>query len=117
MHPDSIPSPAFVLVERWLVEHLCPSSTVVEGATRLPSLTVSELLAAVRTVLAVRPALAQAAHQLSVFDQFRLTLELVRASGLAPDSRPDLAQPAAVMATRRTILCLTRHPGRRRVGH
>ena len=117
MHPDPIPPPAVELVERWLAEHLSVPSTVVESATRLPMRTISELFDAVRTVLAGRPALAQAARQLSAFDQFRLTLELVRAAGLAPDPRPGLAAPICVPATRRSDACFTQRPGRRRPEH
>ena len=117
VHPDPIRLPAAELVERWLVEHLCVPSTVVESATRLSMRTVSELFDAVRTVLARRPALARAARQLSAFDQFRLTLELVRAAGLAADPRPGLAAPICVPASRRSAACFARRPGRRRAGH
>jgi len=61
MHPKSVPSPAADLVERWLAERLSPRSLVEEGATGLPSRTVSELLDDVRVVLLRRPTLAQAA--------------------------------------------------------
>src|SRR5437879_4983919 len=114
IHPEPTPSPLTELVEHWLAEHLRPPTSGAAAKTRLPSGTLPDLLDTVRTVLLHRPVLAQAARQLSTFDQFRLTLEPVRAAGLAPDPRPGLAEPICVTAARRSAACFTRRPGRRR---
>ena len=114
MHLESIPSPAADLVERWLTERLSPHSFVEEGPTILPSRAPSELLDVVRVVLLRRPALAQAARRLSTYDQFRLTLELVRAAVPQGELRPARAEPFRVPAALTSAGCSTRPPSRRR---
>ena len=107
------------LVERWLTEHLDTPSSQQRGpstrlrpepaaqlpggtSTRLASATLAELLEAVRIVLACRPVLAQAAGRLSTYDQFRLTLDLLRTAPrvTSPCERP--AQEVHVKAAART---------------
>ena len=114
MHLESIPSPAADLVERWLTERLSSHSFVEEGATGLPSRTVSELLQAVRVVLLRRPTLAQAARRLSAYDQFRLTPELVRAAVPEREARPALSEPFRPPVVLTSAVCSTRAPSRRR---
>ena len=114
MHPKSVPSPAADLVERWLAERLSPRSLVEEGATGLPSRTVSELLDDVRVVLLRRPTVAQAARRLSAYDQFRLTLELVRAAVSQGEARPALSEPFGVPAARASAECSALARTRRR---
>jgi len=67
------------LVEAWLVEQVaCISSPGSPFRRMLPRQTATARLAELRVVLDGRPALAEAARGLSLLDQLRLTLELVR---------------------------------------
>jgi hypothetical protein len=82
MDRDPEMSSADQFVEAWLAKQLMftSSSDSPYGHTSLPSLveqTASERLATLRTVLDRRPNLAGATRRLSVYEQFRLTVELL----------------------------------------
>ena len=62
-------------IERWLVEHLTDTSGEV---ARLPRSSTRAELSPPARCPRPSPSLAEAARRLSAYDQFRLTLELVR---------------------------------------
>ena len=122
-------SSADQLVEAWLTEQLlCTSSSDSPfGQTSLPSLaqqTGADRLAALRTVLNRRPTLAEATRRLSVYEQLRLTVELMgdtvspvpRNEGSSVARIPAIPGAArrAVRASQSIALCPTRTRGRGR---
>ena len=93
---SDMPNP-LELLEAWLVSHLvgAPAKLALYSASSFPVLpqrTGSERLALLRQLLDRQPALALAARRLPVYDQFKLTLELLRGSDVvhpeATDTRP-----------------------------
>jgi hypothetical protein len=120
---EPIPLTATELVERWLAKHLraprsaenATYSATEADLTRLPSTPLADLFDAVRTVLASRPALGQAARRLSAYEQFRLTLELARAATPVATSRLASGERFRVKAARRSPACTRRRHRRRAV--
>lgn len=90
-NPSSSTSAVERAIEEWLTSHLTVHrDRGVDAPGVLEQYTPVELLALVQRVLARSPRLAASARRLALFDQFRLTFELVRGSS------PALPHPAAV---------------------
>jgi hypothetical protein len=115
------------LLEAWLVSHVvgAPANLALYSASTFPVLpqrTGSERMALLRELLDGHPALAQATRRLPAYDQFKLTLELLRGSDFAhpeaTDARPANAQALHDQAWPRTWTCAAQCRGfsRRRRG-
>jgi len=112
---DSEPSRGADLLERWLAAHLLDPASPTPQPTTLPRQTTVERLVLLQDILEQRPALAHAARRLAMYDQFRLTLELLRGTRQPAATRADTAAgPHAVISQPLMARCFARPAGRRR---
>src|SRR5579859_819857 len=125
LNPAQMPSAAD-LIETWLAGQIAANVTVSSASQhsrdawpRLPQQTGSERLASIREVLDRQPSIARYARHLSVPDQLRLTIEMLR--GIRPSTGDLAASPVeqsrsiermartAVKTAQRTSLCQQPH--------